>query len=325
MRYYSINLTNSGGAALKTYTSFSNGQSLPGALDVELDILVAPYGVPAGNSKVRIWGISLQDISQASNLNGANISVYGGMQKGLPLANPAQAGLLVKGSVFQAFGNWIGTNQTLDLILAPPTGSPAAPANLSFNWQAGQQLSSVLTNMLQTAFHGYTVQVNINSKLVQNFPEAGIYQTLTQFSQYLKRRTRAIINGSATAGTYLGVQITIKGNTIVIADGSTQPSAKMIAFTDLIGQPTWYAPDQIQVTCVMRADINAQDYVTLPNTQVTTTAASLPRGYQYNSAFQGTFFVEQLRHVGRFRLPQGEAWVTTLFCHPGQSAAASAG
>src|SRR6185437_10790116 len=275
MRYYNIVISDAtSGATLRTYTSFQNGQNLPGALNVEIDIIVSPYGTPAGNGLVRVWGVPLQDIGQASNFNGASIKVYGGMQKGLPLANPSQSGLLVQGSVFQAFGNWINTNQTLDLILAPPMGTPAAPANLSFNWPAGQSATTAMQNMLKTAFPGFQVSININPKLVQSFDEAGVYQTLTQFSQYIRQRTRAIINGGSSTGTYQGVQVTVTGNKIVVADGTTKAAAKNVLFTDLIGQPTWYAPDQIQVTCVMRADISAQDYVTLPNTQTTTTAAS---------------------------------------------------
>lgn len=131
-----------------------------GALNIELDILNYGYDSPAGQSFVRIWGIPLQEIAQASNLNMQNIQVYGGMQKGLPLANPAQAGLLVQGQIQQAFGNYISVNQTLDLIVvagyasasAPGgTGSPEASADIPFNWKAGVPLGTAIKNALATS------------------------------------------------------------------------------------------------------------------------------------------------------------------------------
>jgi hypothetical protein len=100
-----------------------NGQPNPGALNIELDISESPRHIPVGESYLRIWGLGLQDIGATLDLNGVNISMFAGMSKGLPLANPAQSGLIVKGSVFNSWGNWIGTDQTIDLVLGPPTGN----------------------------------------------------------------------------------------------------------------------------------------------------------------------------------------------------------
>jgi hypothetical protein len=103
MRYYRIEID--GGSTV--FTSYENGQNIPGALQVELDIPVAAMHSP-GNAGafVKIWGVPLSMISQASNLNNKAIKVYGGFQKGLPLANPKQAGLLVQDYTYQSFGNW---------------------------------------------------------------------------------------------------------------------------------------------------------------------------------------------------------------------------
>src|ERR1700733_6962067 len=73
----------------------------PGALNVEMDINQAPANEPQGAAYVRVWGIPLATIAQSSNFNGKSIAVYGGMSSGLPLANPAQQGLLVQGLIQQ--------------------------------------------------------------------------------------------------------------------------------------------------------------------------------------------------------------------------------
>ena len=86
------------------------------ALNVELDIPVSPGHLTVG-AFVRIWGIDRQTLLNARVFNRQSIQVFGGMQKGLPLANPNQQGLLVQGSIFPALGNWVGTDQTLDLYI----------------------------------------------------------------------------------------------------------------------------------------------------------------------------------------------------------------
>ncbi len=256
-----------------------------------------------------------------------NIQVYGGMQKGLPLANPAQAGLLVQGMVQQCWGNWINTNQTLDMVIvagyasasAPGgTGSPEASANIPFNWKAGVPLGTAVANALATSFPNLKANVNIWSGLIQAFDEVGNYQSLTQFAQSVRVRSQAIMGGS-----YLGVRTAINGNTITVTDGTTQQGGvKQIAFQDLIGQPTWFAPDQIQVTTVMRADINFGNMIQLPPTLTTTQAGSYNSILRNNSVFQETFIVTGIR-VGNFRQPQSEAWVTTLQCVANDSASPS--
>jgi hypothetical protein len=150
-----------GGIGGASYSSYTNGQSLPGAWNVELDIPVIDAATSQGFATARVWGISLAEIAQANNLAGNlsqnqppfNIAVYGGMQKGLPLANPAQAGLLTQGTVYQCFGNWIDTDQTLDFVIMPgqPStssniggiGTLANPKNISWNWPANQPMAKI--------------------------------------------------------------------------------------------------------------------------------------------------------------------------------------
>jgi hypothetical protein len=101
------------------WCSIVNGEHDPGALQVEFD--VQSYGEHIGAIKgfVRVWGIPIKLISQATNLNNCTLSLYGGMSKGLPLANAqvAHQGLLGSGRIYPAFGNWKQTDLTLDMVI----------------------------------------------------------------------------------------------------------------------------------------------------------------------------------------------------------------
>lgn len=315
MRYYQIEISDPDtGKVLRTFTSYQNGMTDPGALDIEMDIPVTSFASPAGSGYVRVWGISLLDINQSANFNptpggtkGKTIAVYGGMKKGLPLANPQQSGLLVTGTIFQAFGNWIGTDMTLEIIFTAGNWLANQPNNLTVNWPAGTPLSTVITQTLAQAFPGVTSDVKIKDSLVLPNDEQGFYGSLTQFAQYIRDISIKIVGGSS----YLGVQILVSDNTFKVFDGSTTSSPKAIVFTDLIGQITWRSLGTVQLTCVMRYDLRVGDIITLPPGQVTTTAQSFAQ-YRQKSAFTGNYTVSSLRHVGRFRNPSGESWVTVV-------------
>lgn len=340
MRYYNIVITNpANGQVMKQYTSFPNNVTDPGALNIEIDIPVAAFASPAGGGSssayVRIWGISLADIAQAANLNFMGIAIYAGMQKGLPLANPAQAGLIVEGTIFQSFGNWIGTDMTLDLILqpgtpttvppaafspgtgsaAPGTGTAANPKNIVVNWKAGTSLAQAIANTLSTAFPGFRQEISISSNLVLAHDEVGYYQSLTQFAQFVKEKSTDVVN-PAGATAYQGVDILLTQSTFKVYDGTTQQMPTQIQFQDMIGQPTWIDSLTIQVKCVMRADIGVGDWIKLPPAVVVVTNAAASSLVNLKSAFQGAFMVINVRHVGNFRQPDASDWVTVFECVP---------
>jgi hypothetical protein len=316
-----------------TFTSFPNGMNDPGALQVELDIPIAALASPAfAGAAVKIYGIPLSMISQANNLRFKNIKVYGGFKAGLPLANPAQSGLLVQGYIFQSFGNWIGTEQSLVLVIlagaAPAnTSAPATPPNLVFNMPKGTSMATAIQKTLADAYPNMTANINISPNLTLLADEQHVASSQQEFGRYIMRTSKGIIT---TAG-YSGVEIVPKGNTFNVFDnitppkpasttagsstaGSTQAAspAKTIAFQDLIGQPTWLESPNIQFKCPMRADINIGDMVTLPQTQTTNSIGSGSSLINQNVAFQGSFFINSIRHVGNFRQANADAWVTVF-------------
>lgn len=318
-----ISLGGGGLAGGASYGSVVNGQTLPGAWNIELDIFSYSFGAAVGNGSLTIWGVSLQEIYQASNLNSYNIDIYGGMAPGLPLATTQApyAGLLASGMIFPAYGNWVDVNQTLNFTITPGHGNNnnkplfganAQPANISWNWRKGQTMGAALQSALTAAFPGVKVNVNISSGVVltnQN-QDAGFYASLDQFNSYVKQRSVATLNQP----NYYGVQIAYDPsvNAINVFDG-TQGSAqpKQLNFADFIGQPTWLG-NAVNFKMPMRTDLKIGAFVKMPQglNPITTAQSSLIASNR--TAFQGTYQVRQVRHVGNYREPSADAWVTVI-------------
>lgn len=345
--------------SLSTYTSLNSGASAftvggnnPGALKIEIDVGVTYMDGPLPNSYVRVWGIGLAEIAQAQALagngsgNGYWCYIYGGMSKGLPLANPAQSGLIASGQIFQCFGNWVGTSQTLDIYLQAGASAPSSsdvtgvpgttlspttndsPANIVFQWKAGEPLLTPVINTLRTAYPQCSIVGAVHEGLVWAGATAtGAYATVGQFAQYLRKASLNLIGGYAPAsapGSYTGVNLTLQNNVFTLSDGTTQTTPKQIQFTDLIGQPSWTGTATVQCACVLRADLHCGNYVTLPLAQGITSTSSNNQAYvptpgtgvysslKNNSIFSGTFEVIGLHHVGDSRDPSAMAWTTVL-------------
>jgi hypothetical protein len=330
MRYYNLIISDTSGQVFKpsptqggftksaggsTFTSYLNGQTLPGALNIEFDFPVYPFATPQGQSIIRIWGVGLQMISQSSDLNGQNFQLYAGMQKGLPLANPAQGGLIAQGQIFQAFGNWQGTNQTLDLIVNP--GAASSNQDISFAWAANTPLSGAIQTTLAQAFPKYPKpKINIGSSLKLPNTESGHYDNLGQWADYIKQISKKV--GMPIYGKdYQGVDIIVSGSTINVYDGTVTPKVINLEFQDLIGQPTWIGPATVSFKCVLRADISVGMRVKFPKGigapfALTSAAAAAPNApASSKTAFQGAFTVNDAHHFANFRQADADSWNTT--------------
>lgn len=313
-RYYDIQITPKGSnTPMFAFGSHPNGQFDPGALNVEFDMPVLAYDTPAGGQTITIEGISLDTISQAQNFAGANIVVRGGMQAGLPLANPSQAGVILSGNIFQSYGNWQGTEMTLDFMVLPAIYTMGAPGNFVLNWTQGTPLSDALKTTLGIAYPGMPIMMNIGSNLVLDSDEHHYCSTLEELAGYIGNLTESAFGGQR-------VTITIQSGKLVIYDKTYQPSPVQIQFTDLIGQPTWIDQQTMQVKTVMRADLQIGGMITMPkgfqNTPgfVNTWGSSLPSSNKYQSAFQNNFQVKELRHLGNFRSSDSSDWCTVFNC-----------
>ena len=260
MRYYRIEITdpaNPGPA--QVYTSWVNGKNDPGALNVQFNLTTVPFEELINTAVVQIQGIPIKSISQANNLNNKNIKISAGFQKGLPLANPEQSGVLINGYIAQAFGNWLGSDMTLDLILnpgvgpgaqapkssttttaqsstivsepLPPLGTMENPINGSFSWPAGTKLSVAIKEFLKNAFPKYPEpQVKLNQDLVLSQSVYDVKSTVRAFAAYINEFTKNIVgpfyNGNIP---YPGVQIILLPDSVFFVSDGPAPSSSAVS------------------------------------------------------------------------------------------------
>jgi hypothetical protein len=310
----------------------------PGALQVDFDIPVTQLAKPQGAFRVKVWGIGIKMIGQAANLNGMRFQLKAGMSSGLPLANPAQAGVIVEGNVFQAYGNWQGVNQTLDLIVnpgAPGTTESIFDRRLFFFWPAGTSLYDAIDATLQASLPEFKRQIFIDPSIVLSNDEAGWYANPTQWAGYILGLTQPL--GSKILGfDYPGVQVVATGDTIYVFDGTQQGSPlTQLNFEDLIGQPTWISGTKVQFKTVLRADIGVSNSVRFPQVVMApfallspaagaaATSPSVPLPAKNKSIFQGDFVIQEVHHFGSFREPDADAWTTAFTASPAPAGSSS--
>lgn len=347
MRYYEVTLSNDsgqvwtpnsqgglslGGTTGSTFTSFpmsvnattfiTSQQTDPGALNFEIDAPISAYHAPQGSAWVRIWGVGLKMLSQASNLNGANIKVKAGMQAGLPLANPKQAGLILQGQVFQAFGNWQGVDQTLELMII--AGGLEPDDGFTLNWQDGQELQDALSECLSPltqADGGTPAPYTLGTPQIQSTVGVGQcaswFPKLSDVANFVQQRT------VDPDSNYPGVQIAISGSTIGIFDYTVTPDTiTQLQFQDFVGQPTWISATQISFKMVMRADLTIGSQVKFPAGikapfALTSQGAAQPNTpASSNLTFQGSFNITEAHFFGNLRQPDAESWVVAFVAVP---------
>lgn len=308
------------GQIQRQWTSYPSGVNDPGALNVEFDFFSATsdHGGQSPVGTLTIEGIALPDLFQSQKFYGRNITVKAGMVRGLPLANPAQAGTIWNGIINQSFGNWVGTEQTLDFVMFPSTNyTYQNPGNFVLHWPKNTSLQAALTACLNVAYPTLTNKFAINDGLY-TLPYDVLHAVAT--FPLLAEYVNSITNSIAAPGVSMSIN---PDNTIVISDGTSPSSPIAVAFNDLIGQPTWIENLTMQFMTVMRADIQVQSIITMPKGLgftggQTVTAQSFPSqlGPQFQSAFQGQFIVQSVRYIGNFRDPNGQNWATIFQCNP---------
>lgn len=313
MRYYDLTLTQ-GGKVIREWTSYPNGVYDSGAQNVLFDILVSPLDTPSGASTISIEGVSLDDLFEAKQFanvkNPAQVILKGGFKEGYPLNNPKQSGVIMVGQVFQSFGNWVGTDMRLDLVVIPSPYSLRVPGNLVLNWPAGQLLGDVLTTLFKQAFPNLKPEVTISPSLIKNYHEVGVYKTLSAFANAIAEMTSSFTTGK--------VRIAINADRIIAYDSTYKPTPIPLVFDDMIGQPTWISYNTLQIVLAQRADLSVGSQITMPKDIgsipgfVQTTVASTSSYAKYQSTFKDTFTVTELRQLGNFRSPNGQAWSTII-------------
>jgi hypothetical protein len=205
-----------------------------------------------------------------------------------------------------------------------------APLNLIHNLMPGMNLSGAISETLGRAFSQGGANIGISDALKLNYQDAGMYQNMQQYAQYIQKFSQSILG----IKNYPGVNMTSKGQGINVWDATKVLGWGQIDYTDLIGQPTWIEIQKIQVKCIMRGDIQCGYHVTVPpglyglsptaivthrpgvalNTlQVNAFGVPIGQGspQRDNVSIPGAGVVTKVLHVGDFRNPDGVGWSTT--------------
>lgn len=324
MRYYRIVLTNKDGktptdSAGNAIGPFDTTDSPGSGLQVEFDALITGYDVVSSGTLIVIYGLPITTISQSVKLSGCQIEVYAGFTDGLPLANPDQQGLIISGQVYNHYANWIGTHQSLNLIVNPsPVLNDAGQArSISLDGKKGEKLSDVLKRGLVEAYPEFEIEISISDLLVLAEDGVGIYNRLGQLATAIRSQSFSIIN----TDEYTGVQMVMQNRAIRVFDSTSSTSEDggiPILPQELIGQPTWIGPVSVSFKCPMRADLRCGDVIKLPQDIISGPGSLLSvnteRSYSMlrdTVNFTGQFLITSVRHVGDYLNPDSNnAWVT---------------
>lgn len=315
MRYYEIQISPSSQSTTAfapiTFSTLTPQKTDNGsALAIELDIFQYPFHQSTQNGYIKIRGIDFKNLKEAANYNFAKIKIAVGMTKGLPYANPRQAGLIIDGTILQCFGNWQGTDVSLDFVVGPANYNPNENINLAFDWAKGNTLQSAIELTLQSAYPNVPINGTIDSALVYTEDQWGIYQNLLQFSKQMNIYSKQIIQDE----NYQGVFVVGTAAGFLLFDG-TNPAieTKNIDFTDLVGMVTYLDVATIQIKTIMRSDLNIGDRIRLPEGTPVLNVVNNYSQYRNTISFNNSFLeVNQLRHVGSSRQADGNSWCTII-------------
>lgn len=194
-----------------------------------------------------------------------------------------------------------------------------APINLIHNLLPNMPLSGAISQTLGTAFPMAGLNVKISGLLKLAYQDAGVYQNLQQYAQYIKSLSYNLMGITQTGedgatSTYPGVHISSYGNSLNVWDGTAPITEGNVSILDLVGQPTWIGPNKVHVITVIRSDLHIGSVITLPPTLMGVSQdAILP--YQQsqqrtNDSFAGSFTITHVLHIGDFRNPDGAGWTT---------------
>lgn len=314
MRYYEIRISpgqqSANSFAPITFSTLTPAKTDNGsALSVDLDIFQTWYHQPAQNGYIKIKGVDFKQLNQSANFNNARIKVSVGMSKGLPYAKPSQAGLIIDGTILQCFGNWLGSEVSLDFVIGAATYNPNTNVNLSFEWKKDTPLQDAVTNTLKKAYQSVPISGSFSSNLIYTEDQWGQYTNLLSFSKYINGVSKQII----TSEGYQGASIGSSSAGFILSDGiAAAPKTTKVNFTDIVGNLTWIDIATIQAKLIMRSDLNVGDKIIFPKGSPVLNVVNNYSQYRNNISFDGTFQINQVRHVGSSRQADGNSWCTVV-------------
>ena len=291
------------------------------ALQITFDINVIDQDDFSSGAMITIYGLPLSFIAQAVNLFSAKVKLYAGFIPGLPLTQGAEMGLIFSGEVWSAYANWEGVSQSLNLIVNPMpyADETSKPVSITVDGKKGQKLSDVLSSSLKTAFPDKELIINISDQLVLSEDWPTVVTSLGDLSMLLSRATP----GMTGDRSYHGVSLIVQRGAIRIFDSSFIGTQRVVKLKDFVGQPTWLGYNYVSFKFVMNPNISVSDTLIIPPdiNKGITSVLTTGNGYQHFNksnaiTFTGEYRVQAVRHIGDFRNPSGEAWVTVVEATP---------
>ncbi|ELS8133766.1 hypothetical protein QPC85_001239 [Escherichia coli] len=325
MRYYRLEIINpktgkppvdSNG---KPIGPFDTSETPGCGLHVEFDFEVTGLDVVCSGTMLTIYGLPIDMLKQSVSLQGCLVRMKAGFVQGLPLANKDQQGEVIYGEIYLAYSNWIGTNQTLNLVINPSIRKTddGKPFSIEGQGEAGERVGDVLFRALQKAYPNKLIDCTVSDNLVLPEPWMGKYTEIGSLAMVVKNASIAMMRNER----YSGITISILSDRIRIYDNASAKwgEPKTIHAHELVGQPTWIAPFTVSFKCPMRGDIRCGDVVKLPEglysgaasiVMANTTAPSVIA--KNSTTFTGKFLVKSVRHIGSYLTADGDAWVTVF-------------
>lgn len=292
-------------------------------LQLEFDVNYTASDLIDPATIVKLYGVPITILRQAVQLVGGNVQIFAGFEAGLPLANPQQQGEILNGRIVNAWSDWVGANQCLNVAINP-TVRPATESevfSITVDAEAGERLGDVIRRTLVDAYPEKQIQVNVSNDLVLNEAWKGVYWRVSQFANMIRSQSVNLLGANVN---YAGISVVVQGERILVFDNSdvassAAGSAKAIQPYELLGQPSWIGFNKIAFKCPLRADIQCGDMISLP-AQITSGAGGIllqSTAFTYpprtTTTFSGEFIVIGIRHVGRFLDKNGTDGWTTIY------------
>lgn len=326
MRYYELVFRDINGAlqidaAGNAFGPFKTRGGI--GLPIHFDVHYTASDLIDAGTVLKVRGIPIAILRQAVQLVGGSVQLYGGFATGLPLANSQQQGEILNGRVVNAWSDWIGVNQTLNVSVNPSIRplTELETFSITVDAQSGQKLSEVIRRALAEAYPEKELQITISESLVLAEDWKGVYYRVSQFAAMLRLQSVYSLNQNVM---YAGISVVLQGERIIVFDnsntGGVDPGkAKQVQPYELIGQPSWISFNKVSFKCPMRADIQCSDLVSLPES-ITAGAGGILLRQTANlypprttSNFSGIFIITSVRHIGDFLNADGSnAWVTVF-------------
>nr|WP_240726857.1 hypothetical protein [Escherichia sp. E4742] len=196
MRYYRLEIINpktgkppvdSNG---KPIGPFDTSETPGCGLHVEFDFEVTGLDVVCSGTMLTIYGLPIDMLKQSVSLQGGLVRMKAGFVQGLPLANKDQQGEVIYGEIYLAYANWIGTNQTLNLVINPSIRKTddGKPFSIEGQGEAGERVGDVLVRALQKAYPNKLIDCTVSDNLVLPEPWTGKYTEIGSLAMVVKKR-----------------------------------------------------------------------------------------------------------------------------------------